>query len=150
MTSHAEATAIHALPAIRGEQGFRLLVMRELREDGMPPAFALIAQGILREPQRRNRHGVSFAATFRPEIMDWLSTQLGRPSQRDAEGTAWRNPRWPTITWHSEERTWPDGIKTVEWSVDVTFADASAWTAFAACWQDRLDAQTAELHPEAH
>jgi hypothetical protein len=142
MLCHAEATAIHAVPAERGQRGFRLLVLRELRSEDAPPAFALIAQEILREPQRRNRHGVSFAATFRPEIMDWLITNLGRPSQRDAEGTAWRNPRWPLMTWHSEERAWPDGMVTIEWSVDVAFADEAAWSAFAACWQDRLDCTT--------
>ncbi len=139
MPCHSEATSIHALPAARTQRGFRLLVLREFRADDQPPAFASIAQQILREPQRRNRHGVSFAAAFRPEIMDWLSTNLGRPSQRDGEGTAWRNPRWPVTTWHSQERTWPDGVRTIEWSVDVTFADVATWAAFAACWQDRLD-----------
>jgi hypothetical protein len=136
---HQEATAIHAVPAVRTERGFRLLVLREFRAADAPPAFALIGQEILRSPERRNRHGVSFALAFRPDIMDWLIATLGRPSQREGNGDAQRNPRWPKFAWHCEDRTWPDGIATIEWYADVAFQDDAAWSAFAAHWSARLD-----------
>ena len=104
MSCHQEATAIHAVAAGRMANGFRLLVLREFRSDIAPPAFALIEQHLLRSPERKNRHGVSFASTFRPEIMDWLIAELGRPSRRAADGDARRNSRWPQITWHREAR----------------------------------------------
>lgn len=138
MPCHQEATAIHRVPVERFERGFRMLVVRELRSATAPPAFALIEQDILRNPERRNRHGISFAATFRPEIMDWLIAELGRPSQRSEEGEASRNPRWPAIAWLYEEREWPEGMHTVEWFAEVTFADDASWRAFEERWQRRL------------
>jgi hypothetical protein len=138
MPCHQEATAIHAIPAMANACGFRLLVLREFRQDAAPPAFALIEQRLLRTPERKNRHGLSFAAAFRPEIMDWLIAQLGRPSLHAPAGQAYRNPRWPSLTWHAEDRSWPDGLKTVEWFAEVTFADEASWAAFEARWRGRL------------
>ncbi len=142
MPCHQEATAIYAAPAERIACGFRLLVMREFRAGDTPPAFAVIAQQILRSPERRNRHGVSFAAAFRPEIMDWLITELGRPAQRQAGAEARRNPRWPALSWHSEDCVWPDGIATIEWHVDIVFADEASCAAFETRWQGRLSAES--------
>lgn len=138
--AHAEATAIHPVPAVLEPQGFRLLVMRELQlEEGAPPAFALMEQGLLRLPHRLNRHSLFFANTFRPEIFAWLSAELGRPSQRDGAGLARRNPRWPALAWHRAPRAWPDGAASVEWSVSVHFPEAACWSAFRTRWQARLD-----------
>jgi hypothetical protein len=143
MPCHQEATAIHAVPAARFARGFRLLVLRELRANSAPPAFAVIEQKLVRSPERRNRHGVSFALAFRPEIMDWLIEDLGRPSQHDRAGAACRNPRWPSLAWHCEARTWPDGVETIEWFAEVTFVDDASWAAFAARWRDRLSGEDA-------
>src|SRR5271170_4473455 len=87
MTSRDEATAVHAVPAQWLECGFRLLVLRELRAENEPPAFAWIEQHLLRTPQRLTRHGLFFGLAFRPEIMAWLSEHLGRPSL--ARGLLW-------------------------------------------------------------
>ncbi len=135
MPCHQDATAIYALPAEPIARGFRLLVMREFRSNEAPPAFAVIEQLILRAPERRNRHGISFAAAFRPEIMDWLIAELGRPSQREEGGEARRNPRWPGLTWRYETRNWPDGIETIEWYADVVFPEETSWAAFHRHWQ---------------
>lgn len=138
---HQEATAIHPVPVERFDRGFRLVVLREFRSETAPPAFALIEQHFLRSPERRNRHGVSFAVTFRPEIMDWLIADLGRPSQRTGDGPSQRNPRWPTLQWLCRERDWPDGLRSLEWLTEVTFADEASWLAFAQRWQRRLDGE---------
>ena len=76
MTSQDEATAVHAVPAQWLECGFRLLILRELRTENEPPAFAWIEQHLLRTPQRLTRHGLFFGMAFRPEIMAWLSEHL--------------------------------------------------------------------------
>jgi hypothetical protein len=144
MPCHQEATAIYAVPAERIGRGFRLLLMREFRAGDAPPAFAVIEQQILRSPERRNRHGVSFATAFLPEIMDWLITELGRPAQRQEGAEARRNPRWPAMSWHPQTHTWPDGLQTIEWYVDIAFADEASCAAFERRWQGRLRAESEE------
>jgi len=135
---HQEATAIHAIPAQYLDYGFRLLVLRQFCPKGEPPAFAWIEQSLLRTPHRLSRHGLSFANTFLPEIMAWLGEHLGRPSLRASTGEPYRNSLWPTFTWHSEDRLWPGGIRTVEWSVEVNFQDEASWSDFQKRWHDRL------------
>lgn len=134
---HGEPAAIHAVPAELGPSGFRLLALREFREAG-PPAFALVEQHLLRAPHRLNRHGVSFALTFRPEVMAALSALIGRPCVRDGAGRPARNPLWPGLGWQSAPRTWADGTRTVEWCANVHFPDAAAWSAFRARFALRL------------
>lgn len=136
--SHAEATAVHALPAEIFDGGFRLLLLRQFDEDGAPPAFAFIDQFFMRAPQRISRHGVGFAAAFLPEIVAWLSARLGRPSLRDEDQKPFRNPRWPQHIWRAEARVWPDGTRSIEWSVEVIFRDLSVWPAFEKDWRARL------------
>lgn len=136
---HEEPTAIHAMPAELNDSGFRLLVVREFRSPDAPPAFALVGQYLLRTPQRLNRHGISFALTFRPEVMAALSEDLGRPSLRQDEGPARRNPRWPVLTWSSVPRLWADGTTTIEWCADAAFPEPAAWALFRARFADRLD-----------
>jgi hypothetical protein len=138
LTSQDEATAVHAVPARWLECGFRLLVLRELRTENEPPAFAWIEQHLLRTPQRLTRHGLFFGLAFRPEIMAWLSEHLGRPSLREGTGKPHRNSRWPISAWHSEPRLWPGGTQTIEWFVDVVFQDQASWTAFRQRWHGRL------------
>jgi hypothetical protein len=133
-----EPACVHAVPSRWLEQGFRLLTLREFRNEREPPAFAWIEQRLLRAPQRLGRHGLFFANTFRPEIMAWLSQQLGRPSIRTDSGQAHRNALWPATAWHSEDRVWPDGARTVEWFVDVMFPHEASWTAFQQQWRARL------------
>lgn len=135
--SHQEPTAIHAVPAELRPAGFRVLLLREFRIDG-PPGFALVEQHLLRLPHRLNRHGVSFALTFRPEVMAGLSADIGRPSARDGAGRVARNPRWPTFGWCSRPRSWPDGTTTVEWLAEVAFPGAEDWAAFCARFAERL------------
>jgi len=79
MTAPLQPTAIHAIPAELCDCGFRLLMMRQFNAGAVPPAFAIIDQRLMRMPERRGRHGVSFAATFLPEVMSWLIDHLGRP-----------------------------------------------------------------------
>jgi len=133
-----QPTAIHAVPAELLDCGFRILMIRQFNSGAVPPAFAIIDQSLMRMPQRLGRHGVSFAATFLPEVMSWLIGHLGRPSLHDASGRSYRNPRWPVVCWHDEELTWPSGAHTVEWYAEVAFQDAASWMAFQAHWQDRL------------
>ena len=133
-----EAAAIHAVPALWLARGFRLLVLRELLFEGEPPAFALIAQRLLRRPQRLTRHGLFFGRAFAPDVMAWLIAQLGRPALHDDTGKPVRNARWPVTAWHREPRLWPDGTRSVEWFVDVFFADDASWAAFRERWQARL------------
>ncbi len=142
MSFSGDATAINAVPAQLQPRGFRLLVMREFRSGDTPPAFAYIAQTMLRRPERGSRHGVSFSHAFRPDIMDWLIARLGRPSQRDPAGVPRRNPRWPQLAWHAEPRTWADGAKTVEWFADVEFTDDATWHTFANEWKARLEGES--------
>lgn len=139
-----EAASVHAIPVRRLERGFRLLTLREFRNLGQPSAFAFIEQRLLRRPQRRGRHGLFFANTFRPEIMAWLSQQLGRPSIRTDTGQVHRNALWPAMTWHGEDRVWPDGVRTVEWFADVTFPEETSWAAFQQQWHARLMAENDE------
>jgi hypothetical protein len=143
-TLHQQATAIHAVPVQWLERGFRLLIMRELQTDAKPPAFACIEQHLLRAPQRLTRHGIFFAGTFRPEIMAWLSEQLGRPSIRENDGQARRNALWPDLMWHSESREWPEGLRTIEWFVDVIFPEGANWTVFRQRWLSRLQGKHEE------
>lgn len=135
---HAEAVAIHAVPAALEPSGFRLLVLREFPMAEGPPAFALIDQHLLRAPHRLARHGVSFALTFRPEVMADLSAAIGRPCVRDGAGRAARNPRWPCFGWSRAPRSWSDGTDTVEWWARVDFADPAAWSAFRTRFTERL------------
>jgi hypothetical protein len=139
MIEHQDATSIHAVPADRTAHGFRLLVLREFRTETAPPAFASIEQRLLRSPERLNRHGLSFAKAFLPEVVGWLSEHLGRPSVREGDGPPDRNPRWPTLSWHGKSRLWPDGTATIEWSVEVTFQDEISASAFQEHWSDRLN-----------
>ncbi len=136
--AHSQATVVHAVPAEWLDRGFQLLVLRQYHVEGTPPAFAWIDQRLLRTPQRLSRHGLFFANTFLPEVVAWLSEQLGRPSLRDATGRSQRNPRWPTMRWHGKNRSWPDGTCTTEWFVDVGFQDVASWIAFQRRWQERL------------
>ena len=112
MTAPLQPTAIHAVPAELCECGFRLLMIRQFNVGAVPPAFAIIDQRVMRMPQRLGRHGVSFAATFLPEVMSWLIDHLGRPSLHDESGRSYRNPRWPVVCWHDQERYWPSGAVT--------------------------------------
>ncbi|WP_454917515.1 hypothetical protein [Xanthobacter sediminis] len=137
LSPHAEPAAIHAVPALPGPSGFRLLLLREFRGEG-PPAFALIDQHLLRAPHRLNRHGISFALTFRPEVMAALADMVGRPSVRDEAGRAARNPLWPGCGWWSAPRAWADGTGTVEWFATVRFPDAATWAAFRTRFAGRL------------
>jgi hypothetical protein len=143
-TSPPESACVHAVPSLRLAQGFRLLTLREFQNVTAPPAFAWLEQRVLRVPQRLGRHGLFFANTFRPEIMAWLSRQLGRPSIRADAGPAHRNALWPVMTWHGEERVWPDGARTVEWFVDVTFSHKASWTALQQQWCARLKGEDEE------
>jgi len=131
-------TAVRAVPATALDRGFSLLVLRQYHIEAAPPAFAWIEQRLLRAPQRFSRHGMSFANTFLPEVMAWLGDHLGRPSQRETTGPARRNPRWPTMSWRGEDRLWPDGTRTTEWFVDVTFQEFASWQAFSERWHERL------------
>ncbi len=137
-TLQPESACVRAVPSQWFAQGFRLLTLREFRNVAAPPAFAWIEQRLLRAPQRLGRHGLFFANTFRPEIMAWLSQQLGRPSIRTDAGQAHRNALWPAMAWHCEDRVWPDGARTVEWFVDVMFPLQASWTAFQQQWRARL------------
>lgn len=139
MAPHKEPTEIHAIPAEHRPQGVRILALRQFRDAGAPPAFAVIDQHILRKPVRNIPQGVFFAATFRPEVMDWLIAQLGNPSLRDKAGAPARNPRWPALTWQSEEELWPDGIGTIEWYVDIAFDEDRIAAQFRQQWRERLE-----------
>lgn len=138
MSMHQSPDAIYPVPAEYLESGFRLLVLREIRNDNEPPAFAWIEQHLLRPAHRIGRHGLFFASAFLPEIMEWLSAHLGRPSLRDSEGQPYRNSLWPAAAWHSENRLWPDGGNTMEWFVDVSFPGEASWAAFQLRWNERL------------
>jgi hypothetical protein len=138
MASGDEVTAIHAVPAQSLACGFRLLVLRELQTENEPPAFAFIAQRLLRLPQRLTRHGLFFGRALVPDVTAWLTGEVGRPSLRDGAARPVRNPRWPVSTWHREPRRWPGDVRTIEWSVDVVFADEASWAAFRRRWQARL------------
>ncbi len=133
-----DANAIHAVPAEGRPCGFRLLVLRELQAETEPPAFALIEQRLFRAPHRVTRHGLFFGRAFLPDVTAWLIREVGRPSTRDGGGGLVRNPRWPVTTWQREPRRWPGDIRTVEWFVDVDFANQRSWTAFRSRWQARL------------
>jgi hypothetical protein len=138
MIQHHQPTAVHPVPAQRIAGGFRLLVMREFRAESAPSAFAFMEQRLLRSPERRNRHGFSFASAFLPEVMTWLSGHLGRPSLREGAGPPYRNSLWPTLNWHCESRHWTDGTRTIEWFVEMTFRDETLASVFEQRWNDRL------------
>jgi hypothetical protein len=138
------ATAIHALPACRLACGFRLLVLREILCDDEPPAFAFIAQRLMRAPQRLTRHGLYFGRAFVPDVAAWLVEQFGRAALHDDTGKPIRNLRWPVATWHREPQLWPRGVRSIEWFVDVTFADDASWAAFRARWHARLMGESGE------
>lgn len=129
--SHEEAVAIHSVPALVLEHGFRVLVLRELAAGDGPPGFAVIEQALVRPPPRTIRHGVAFALAFRPEVVAFLSFHLGRPGDRGPDDLPRRNPRWPSLSWHREERAWPDGARSIEWSADIRFAREDDRAAFA-------------------
>ncbi|MGJ5132771.1 hypothetical protein [Bradyrhizobium oligotrophicum] len=143
MTAPLQPTAIHALPAELCGCGFRLLMIRQFNVGAVPPAFAIIDQRVMRMPQRLGRHGVSFAATFLPEVMAWLIDHLGRPSLHDETGRSYRNPRWPVVCWHDQERYWPSGAVTVEWFAEVAFQDHASWMAFRTHWHESLTGRNA-------
>jgi hypothetical protein len=138
MIVHENASAVHAVPAQRIAYGFRLLVLREFRTQRTPPAFAFIEQRLLRNPGRQNRHGLSFANAFLPEVVAWLSEHFGRPSLREGDGPPSRNPLWPTLNWYPENRLWTDGTSTIEWFAEIIFRDETSVSAFEQRWQDRL------------
>jgi hypothetical protein len=144
MAPASEATAIHAVPARWLVRGFRLLVLRELVSDHEPPAFAVIAQRLLRRPERLTRHGLFFGRAFAPDVMAWLVDALGRPALHDEAGKPFRNARWPVSTWYREPRFWPDGARSVEWFVEVAFPDDASWEAFRQHWLARLMGETDE------
>ena len=144
MTAPLQPTAIHAVPAELCECGFRLLMIRQFNVGAVPPAFAIIDQRVMRMPQRLGRHGVSFAATFLPEVMSWLIDHLGRPSLHDESGRSYRNPRWPVVCWHDQERYWPSGAMTVEWFAEVAFQDHASWMAFRTRWHESLMGRNAD------
>lgn len=127
-----DPSAIAACAATPLPQGFRLLVMRELSTGDGPPGYAVIGQSLLRAPPRTIRHGVAFALAFGPDAVAWLSARFGRPAARGPDGATARNPRWPVLSWHRAERTWPDGTRTIEWSADILFAHSADRSAFAA------------------
>ncbi|WP_316175853.1 hypothetical protein [Bradyrhizobium sp. SZCCHNRI1073] len=143
MTAPLQPTAIHAVPAELCGCGFRLLMIRQFNVGAVPPAFAIIDQRVMRMPQRLGRHGVSFAATFLPEVMSWLINHLGRPSLHDETGRSYRNPRWPVVCWHDQERYWPSGAVTVEWFAEVAFQDHASWMAFRTHWHESLTGRNA-------
>ena len=138
MIHDEEATAVQAVPAQRIARGFRLLVLREIRTEKAPPAFAFIEQRLLRSPDRRNRHGVSFATAFLPDVVAWLSGHFGRPSLREGEGPPHRNALWPTLQWYRESRLWTDGTNSIEWFAEIMFRDETSASAFEQRWDDRL------------
>jgi hypothetical protein len=140
--AHQAPAAIHAVPAEPLDRGFRLLVLREFPAEAEPSAYARIEQGLLRAPERLGRHGLSFATAFRPEIVAWLSDELGRPTLHDASGRPCRNPRWPHLAWRRADRSWPGGARTVEWFVEADFHEAVAWARFQRCWGERLAGET--------
>lgn len=73
--------------------------------------------------------------------MQWLIDLLGRPSLHPPDypaSPAYRNPAWPSFHWRQESRLWEEGVETVEWHVDVIFADSASFDAFAARWRDCL------------
>lgn len=129
--SHEAAVAVHGVPAVALEHGFRLLVLRELAAGDGPAGFAVIEQALVRPPPRTIRHGVAFALAFRPEVVAFLTFHLGRPGKRGADDLPLRNPRWPTLSWHRAERLWPDGAHSIEWSADILFAQEEDRAAFA-------------------
>ncbi len=146
ITAPLQPTAIHAVPAELCDCGFRLLMIRQFNVGAVPPAFAIIDQRVMRMPQRLGRHGVSFAATFLPEVMAWLIDHLGRPSLHDETGRSYRNPRWPVVCWHDQERYWPSGAVTVEWFAEVAFQDHASWMAFRTHWHDDLMGRNGDVH----
>jgi hypothetical protein len=147
MHKHETAGDVRAVPARILERGFRLLVLREFRETDQPPSLAWIQQYVLRDVHRIQRHGIFFGCTFLPDIMQWLSETLGRPSLHPADypaSPAYRNPAWPSFLWHQENRIWNAEIQTVEWHADVIFVDQASFDAFMARWHDRLSGTAAE------
>jgi len=138
---HESSGDVRAVPAQSLDRGFRLLVLREFRAPDQPPSLAWIQQYVLRDVHRVQRHGIFFGATFLPDIMQWVSEQLGKPSLHPADypaSPAYRNPAWPLFSWHKEERFWDDGLQTTEWFTDVTFVDEASFAAFLARWTERL------------
>lgn len=141
MHKHEEAGDVRAVPAQILERGFRLLVLREFRDAGQPPSLAWIKQHVLRDVHRVQRQGIFFGCTFLPDIMQWLSELLGRPSVHPPDypaSRAYRNPAWPSILWHQESRLWPMDVQTIEWHADIKFTDQASFDAFLARWPDRL------------
>jgi len=152
MHKHEQAGDVRAVPAQILDRGFRLLVLREFRETDQPPSLAWIEQKVLRDVHRVQRHGIFFGCTFLPEIMQWVSELLGRPSLHPADypaSPAYRNPAWPSLLWHREERFWDENIQTVEWYADVVFIDQNSFDAFMARWQDRLIGHVPDASPVA-
>ncbi len=151
MHKHEVAGDIRAVPAQILELGFRVLVLREFRQADQPPSLAWIQQYVLRDVHRIQRHGIFFGCTFLPDIMQWLNELLGPASLHPADypaSRAYRNPAWPSLLWHQENRRWDEDIQTVEWYADVTFVDQASFDAFMARWQDRLHGTGTEI-PQA-
>jgi hypothetical protein len=153
MHKHEVAGDVRAVPAQILDCGFRLLVLREFREANQPPSLAWIQQYVLRDVHRVQRHGIFFGSTFLPDIMQWVSELLGRPSLHPADypaSPAYRNPAWPSFAWHQENRVWEADLQTTEWHTDVIFTDQASFHTFMARWQDRLsgfEAETARAAP---
>ncbi|MGO9132692.1 MAG: hypothetical protein ACLP8A_01410 [Methylovirgula sp.] len=147
MHRHEEAGDVRPVPAQRLERGFRLLVLREFRQADQPPSLAWIEQHILRDVHRIQRHGIFFGCTFLPDIMQWLADLLGRPSIHPPDypaSHAYRNPAWPSLTWHQENRDWDGDIHTIEWHADIVFVDQISFDVFMARWHDRLNGHEAD------
>jgi len=141
MHKHENSGDVRAVPAQILERGVRLLVLREFRPADQPPSLAWIQQYILRDVHRVQRHGIFFGCTFLPDIMEWMTSLLGRYSlhpENYPASPAYRNPAWPSFRWHPESHFWDADIQTVEWHADVIFADRASFEAFMVRWQDRL------------
>ncbi len=147
MHKHEEPGDIRAVPAQILDRGFRLLLLREFREANQPPSLAWIQQYVLRDAHRIQRHGIFFGCTFLPDITQWLSELLGRPSLHPPDypaSRAYRNPAWPSLTWYSENRIWGTDIQTTEWHADIRFTDQASFDAFMIRWGDRLNGAEAK------
>jgi len=139
---HDIAGDVSGRPALVMANSFQLLVLRQFHRPSAPPAFAFIDQFLFRRPDRPSRHGTAFELTFVPEIVAWLIGEAGAPSFRDAAGRPCRNPDWPVLGWRTEDRLWPEEIRTVEWYAEAVFPDATLWVTFLNRWRERLERLT--------
>ena len=128
---------INPVAALWKPKGFELLVLRCFHNGAGPPSFAWIDQRIFRSPERLSRHGLYFGCAFRPEVMSWLISRLGRPALSGGARSQ-RNPDWPSVDWRGADRLWPNELRTTEWFAEATFATEEAAQAFRDHWGDRL------------